>query len=254
MGRNIKSRNGEINFNNFGSKMIIEKYNHNLDIWVRFIGKGNLVHTTFPQFHNGSVKNPYDRTVCGVGYVGEGEYKVSINRKHTEQYAKWRSMLERCYNRNLRQEYTTYKDCESSDEWLNFQNFAKWYDENYYEIEGEKMCLDKDILVKGNKIYSSETCVFVPEKINLLFVKCNTTRGNLPIGVSWNKQHKKYVAKGSDKCKYVHLGFFETPEEAFNAYKLYKEKHIKQVAEEYKDRIPLKLYNALINYKVEIND
>ena len=64
-------------------------------------------------------------------------------------------------------------DCSVYEGWHNFQNFAKWYEDNYYEIEEEQMHLDKDILVKGNKVYSPDTCVFVPETINGLFVKSN---------------------------------------------------------------------------------
>ena len=60
---------------------------------------------------------------------------------------------------------------------------GKWIENNYYEIEGETMCLDKDILCKGNKIYSRDTCVFVPQRINSLFTKCDNARGDNPIGV-----------------------------------------------------------------------
>lgn len=80
-------------------------------------------------------------------------------------------MLERCYSARYQERKPTYKGCSVCDEWLNYQNFAKWYDDNYYEIKGEIMCLDKDILVKGNKIYSPENCVFVPNYINVLFAR-----------------------------------------------------------------------------------
>jgi hypothetical protein len=142
-----------------------------------------------------------------------------------------------------------------SEEWLNFQNFAKWYDKNYYEINGEKMEIDKDILVKRNKIYSPETCVFVPKRINLLFVKKDATRGDLPIGVCFFKRDKKYQVNCKDENgKDIYLSRYNNIEEAFEVYKEFKESVIKKVANEYKGKIPANLYNALINYKVEITD
>ena len=113
--------------------------------------------------------------------------------------------------------------------------------------------MDKDILIKGNKIYSSETCVFVPERINLLFIKNDRIRGDLPIGVSYDGNRYKSQCKNGTH-KYIRLGTYDTPEEAFQIYKQYKENVIKDVANEYKGKIPEKLYNALMNYKVEITD
>jgi len=117
------------------------------------------------------------------------------------------------------------------------------------------MCLDKDILYKGNKIYSHDTCVFVPQSINLLFTKSDRVRGDLPIGVTYRKRSRKFEVKCCDGTKKrIFLGSYNTPEEGFQAYKKYKEKLIKQIANKYIDQIPNKLYNALITYTVEIDD
>jgi hypothetical protein len=116
------------------------------------------------------------------------------------------------------------------------------------------MELDKDILIKGNKIYSPDTCIFVPHEINMLFIKRNAKRGKYPIGVSYDKQKKKFEASCSINNKQKRIGRFSTAEDAFNAYKIYKEGLIKQVATIYKAKIPYELYNALINYEVEITD
>jgi hypothetical protein len=163
-------------------------------------------------------------------------------------------MLKRCYNVEYSKKDNAYMDCEVCDEWFNFQNFAKWYDENFYEIEGEKIHLDKDILIKGNKIYSPETCVFVPARINILFAKSKSKRGDYPIGVHLDKRTNKFISSCRDKTKYDYLGSFEVIEYAFQTYKIHKEKLIKQVAEDYKEKIPAKLYNAMMNYIVEITD
>ena len=122
------------------------------------------------------------------------------------------------------------------------------------------MHLDKDILIKNNKIYSPDTCIFVPQRINELFIKTNKLRGNLPIGVSYLKNINKFQAncktftKRGSASYSNYLGCFKTPLEAFNVYKQFKEKYIKQVADEYKNKIPQKLYEAMYRYEVEITD
>ena len=169
-------------------------------------------------------------------------------------------MLMRCYYPKYHEKHTTYKECKVSKEWQNLQNFDDWYYNNYYEVGNEKMCLDKDILNKGNKIYSSDNCIFVPERINILFTKSDRKRGEYPIGVSYHKEHKKFMAQCSiydfkeNKKKQIYLGYYDSTEKAFEIYKEFKEKYIKEVADYYKDLIPQKLYNALYEYKIEIND
>ena len=169
-------------------------------------------------------------------------------------------MLLRCYDEKYHEKYPTYKNCKVCEEWHNYTNFGDWFVDNYYEIEGQKMCLDKDILYKGNKVYSPNTCVFVPNNINVLFVKGNKMRGDYPIGVDYNKINGKFRVRCSiydfkeNKNKSKHLGYYNTPEDAFETYKQFKEQYIKEVADYYKNLIPRKLSDVLYNYKVEITD
>ena len=121
------------------------------------------------------------------------------------------------------------------------------------------MHLDKDILIKGNKIYSPNTCIFVPERINKLFTKRQNDRGKYPIGTCWHKPSNKFIAQCSvldkeNNRKEIHLGYYDTSEEAFLVYKQFKEKYMRQIADEYKDLIPQKLYEIMYRYKVEMND
>jgi hypothetical protein len=202
-------------------------------------------------------RNLYEKTLYGVGYIGEGIYKVSLQRVYSPHYIYWTTMLKRCYSEKFHKTNPSYIGCTVAEEWHSFQNFAEWYDENYYEVEGEVMCLDKDILVKGNKSYSSETCIFVPSTINKLFVKSKASRGDFPIGVSLRKDtlinpYRVICSTGKRKQKCV--GHFNTPEEGFLAYKVFKENVIKEFANNYKNQIPVKLYNAMMKYKVEITD
>ena len=238
-------RTGEIKRMANGQLAEIIEYNNANDMLVRF-EDGRTVKARYRHFKDGLVVGRYlNKNVKRFKEYGGSGNKIAYT---------WNGMLKRCYDEKEIKKHPTYRDCEVCEEWHNFQNFAKWYNENYYEIDGEIMCLDKDILFKNNKVYSPKTCIFVPERINSLFVKCNSKRGNYPIGVSWHKQKQKYVARLWTKEKRVWLGLFDTPEDAFCTYKEAKEKYIKQVADEYKDRIPKKLYDAMYRYKVEITD
>lgn len=231
--------------------MWVKEYRKCSDIDVEFENGYISKNRTYQQFKKGSIKNLYYPNIYNVGYIGFGKYNWKNNKKI---YKVWCHMLERCYDEKYIKKQPTYENCEICKEWHNFQNFAKWYEENYYEVADEKMCLDKDILFKGNKIYSPDTCIFVPNRINILFIKANNLRGEYPIGVSWDKKQKKFTSQCCIMKKYKKIGRFNTPEEAFKAYKEFKESYIKQVADEYKDKIPEKLYNAMYKWEVEIDD
>ena len=239
--------------------MMIETYRQWNDIDIYFPEYNCTVkHIEYSQFKKGQVKCPYEPRVYNIGYFGEGPYKAGSPGNMTKEYDTWHSMMSRCYNTKLHIKYSAYKDCSVCDEWLNFQEYGKWFSKNYYEIPGEKMCLDKDILIKGNKIYSPNTCVFVPEKINILFTKHDTKHGNYPIGVIWHERDKVFEVRcniqedGAIKRKY--LGRFNNAEEAFSIYKRVKEQHIKDIANLYKESIPEALYKALYEYEVEWTD
>ena len=253
-------RIGETGRNNFGSEMIIVEYRgyNNIDVYFPEYN-WTAKHSEYQNFKKGNIKCPYERRYYGVGYLGEGKCKASENRKHTRVYDTWYKMLERCYSEKYHKKYPTYKDCTVCEELHNFQNFAKWYENNFYQVDDEKMCLDKDILVKHNKIYSPKTCIFVPERINTLFIKCDKSRGNSVIGATLCKNGKYAVQcwlidPETGKSKRKHLGYYDTQEKAFQVYKYYKERNIKEVADYYFGRIPDELYDGLYNYEVEIDD
>ena len=245
--RNKKIRLGQVNKNKFGTPMQIIKYKDANHIIIKFEDEhGFEKETEYKCFKKGEISNPYDRTIYGIGYLGIGRY-IS----HTKMYDIWCKMIQRCYTN--KHKYPTYSDCTVCDEWHNFQNFAKWYCENYYEVPNQKMCVDKDILHKGNKVYSPDNCMIVPNNINALFTKRQNCRGNLPIGVCYNKKY--FIAYcNNGKGKSVTLGYYNNKNDAFQSYKLYKENLIKTIAEKFKSVIPNELYISLLAYEVSIND
>ena len=258
MGSKI-DRTGEKNINNFGSEMVITGYRKTIDIDVYFpqydwIAKG----VQYGNFKNGKIKCPYERRVYNIGYIGEGKYKCKENGKNTKCYNTWHNMMVRCYDEKFHKKQPTYIGCEVDKKWLNFQEYGKWFSDNYYEIDNEIMNLDKDILVKHNKIYSQETCVFVPQTINSLFTKRQNNRGESAIGTSLFQGKYKVechmINPETGKSQSEYLGCYDTQEKAFEVYKYYKEKNIKMVADYFKKEIPGELYDGMYNYEVEITD
>lgn len=248
-------RTGEINENKYGTKMIITEYINNRDVLVKFLDEHEYtVRCQYKNFKNGSLVNPYDITVQGMGYLGEGKFNCT---DYPKIYNTWSGMLERCYNPYTINKYQTYIDCIVDEWFLCLQNFGEWYEDNYYEVPGNKMCLDKDILIKNNRLYSPETCIFVPHRINALFTKNDINRGELPIGVQKTRNNRFmaccYTCE-NNHTKNNYLGTYDDIIDAFNAYKKFKEKYIKIVADEYIDYIPKKLYDAMYNYIVDITD
>ena len=247
-------RLGEVNTNCQGLSMKIIKYNGKRDIDVEFRNGFISKHRKYDEFQSGSIKNLMAPSVLGIGYIGGTKYKASVNGKATKEYDKWRSMLCRCYSKNELKKYPTYEPCTVCTEWLNFQNFAEWMNNNYYEIPNEIMCLDKDILFKRNKLYSPDTCCIVPDNINILFTKSDAARGECPIGVSWHNERQCYISQMNRDGKLIHLGEFNNKIQAFEAYKIAKETEIKRQANKYKRYLPNHVYQALLAYKVEIYD
>ena len=186
-------------------------------------------------------------TMCGIGYWGlEG---VDCTE---ESYIRWHDMIHRCYNAKFHERQPQYKGCIVCEEWLNYSNFKVWYDQ--HKIYGMELDLDKDILFKGNKVYSPETCCFVPHVINTLFLNCKKNRGYLPLGVHFDKSKGKYRAEMSFMGEQIKLGTFDTVETAFAKYKEYKEDFIKDLAGQYRERIPNKVYEAMMGWKIEVDD
>ena len=192
-------------------------------------------------------KRAMEPVMCGIGYRGLEGVDCTA-----ESYLKWYDMINRCYNAKFHERQPQYKGGTVCEEWLNYSNFKVWYDQN--KIHGMALDLDKDILFKGNKVYSPETCCFVPHAINTLFLSRKEARGEYPIGVSYEKEKKKFRACMAFMGKQIKLGTFDTAEAAFARYKEYKEDFIQDMAEQYRDEIPNKVYEAMMNWKIEIDD
>ena len=157
-----------------------------------------------------NVRNRYLPSLYGVGYLGEATVMDGCGRL-SKEYVIWSKMLERCYCSKYLARKPTYAGCTVSDNFKNFTFFKNWC--NKQVGFGEKyFSLDKDILLKGNKLYSEDTCAFVPRELNNLLTLRKASRGNLPIGVTPSRSNiLKYTAKVTIFGKGVVLGDFNTP-------------------------------------------
>ena len=252
-----ENRIGETNVNRQGCLMKIIEYNSSNDILIEFQDKYKYkTHAGYKEFKSGAIKNWYHQSVCDVGIVGE-RYKDCI-RKDSE-YKTWCSMLLRCFDEKYKTREPAYLDVTCCEEWLYYPNFYKWlHNQSNFDkwLCNDDWAIDKDILNKGSKIYSPETCCLVPRIVNSLFIKRANDRGLYPIGVT--RHNDKFRARCDNPLLNTrkHIGLYDTAELAFMAYKKYKEELIKQVAQiEYdKNNITEDCYSAMMNYEVEITD
>ena len=231
----------------------ILKYNNARDVEIQFVNTGFETSATLGNIRNGEVKDLYSPSVYGVGILGT-KYSISEYGRDTKEYMLWNNMLMRCYSDTYQKKQPTYKDCEVSENFKSYEYFYEWCNKQI-GFGNEGWQLDKDLLIKGNKVYSESTCVFLPSEINALLTKRTTSRGKHLIGVYYHKRDKAFIAQVSkNKGKREYLGSFKTEIEAFNAYKTAKESFVKEQAEKWKGNIDDRAYKALMNYEVNIND
>lgn len=195
-------------------------------------------------------------TVAELGR--EQEYYDYNTVKGNPAYSIWNGIYARCYGGSSYMVNRCYDGSYMCDEWKNSRDkFAEWYSANYYECDGERMAVDKDLLCRGNKEYAPDKCCILPETINSALASATKRRNPYSkkvyaIGVDYDKTREKFFARimpfGHDKL--VKLHYWDTEEEAFQEYKLFKESEIRILALRYRDKIPDKLFDALIKYEV----
>ena len=236
--------------NNDGD-LIVTKYVSNQEVHIKFVETCFEDVVQMSCIKSGTVKDPLSRSVYGVGVVGEEATR--INNRQIKERELWSSMLTRCYDDKFHSRFQTYVGCSVSDNFKYFPYFKEWCNQQIgFNIEGFE--LDKDILVKGNKIYSEDTCCIVPPEINCALIGNKKVRGSFPQGVIYNSTKTRYRARIQRGDKWESLGTYDTPEEAFCAYKPVKEAHIKSLAEKWKDQIDPRVYESLMNWTIEITD
>ena len=193
------------------------------------------------------------KLVYGVG-VNDKTRPARVDGKIVKEYDLWQHMLERCFSEKYQTRQPTYIGCNVSNNFLNYSFFYEWCQEQIgfgnIDTNGRYWQLDKDLLFTDNKTYSESTCVFVPNEINMFFTDRGNDRGEYPIGVSFYKQTGKFQTHCKVNGKKQHLGYFNTPQEAFMVYKPFKEALCKQLALKWKEEIDPRLFNTMMNWSI----
>lgn len=242
--------------NRSGLDFKIIEYSDSSNIKIKFLDSGLIKKSSLKAVRDGYIKDTKSPSVYGVGIVGSKylTYKQDKvkGRVSLPEYASWRSMLQRCYSSRWLEKYPTYLGCSASNNFKHYEYFYEWC--NYQIGFKNGWSLDKDIIFKGNKIYSEDACVFVPNEINSAFCKADKMRGEYPIGVFYCKHHKGFVAQINRGMGSCYLGTYSSVEEAFICYKKAKESYLKALADKWNGKVDARVYEALINYQVEITD
>ena len=155
---------GSLHKTNLCGVLVVVDYRNADEVLVRFNETGYERLARAKHIRKGKVSDPFARKVCGVGYIGIGDYSKTSGLDHKRIYSTWNSMLERCYSNKSLAKNPTYRGCSVCDEWQCLQSFAKWMIAQDYKNKE----LDKDIKVSGNKVYSPITCLFVSRSENTI--------------------------------------------------------------------------------------
>lgn len=233
MGKELE--NMHFSSNNYGD-FIVYKYQKGKGYIIKF-NDGTLVYNvTKNKILRGDVRNHNFPAMYGVGFIGKGKY----TSKH-KSFLLWQGVLQRCYHEKAQEKYPTYKGVTVCEEWHNFQNFAKWY-EHHHTSCMEHWDIDKDILCPECKVYSPETCTFVPRIINTFYRTAFSSDG-LPKNIS--KVGKKYKVIFKHREEVFYIGTFDLLDKAIEECGIGRSKIIKKLAEEYKECLCYEIYKKL---------
>lgn len=244
--RHPKIKAGDVfPINNGGSVTVIE-YRSAVEIVIQHNdAHAHICTTRAEHLRTGKVRNPYHRSVFGVGFVGAGKYAPVENGKPTPAYMAWDNMMTRCYSAEFKEKNQSYRDCEAVPDWHNFQDFADWF---YRQPNsGRKgFAVDKDLTVIGNKTYGPETCSIVPSEINNIFLNVGAAGET---GSKLEKRSGKFVSQISIGGKNKYLGSYATEHEARTAYRAAKQEYVKALAERHKGILSRAVYSNLLSWR-----
>ena len=237
--------------NNYGDVEVTE-YIDSHNITVKFLNTGAIKNTTASALTTGILKDSEVHDTHKYG-VMDMPNELQKGKPKPREYSIWNGIRQRCYNENNRDNLMSYKGIKMSDNFKLYSYFKEWCHKQIGFNE-DGWHLDKDILVKGNKVYSEDTCCFVPPEINCTITNNKSVRGRFPQGVTYNRTKTRYRAKIRRGAKLESLGTYDTPEEAFYAYKPIKEACIKSLAEKWEDKIDPRVYESLMGWEINITD
>lgn len=183
----------------------------------------------------------------GIGCNSMPSHETSAKGRYAIAYQTWKDMMKRCYCPKFQEKHPTYIGCTVADEWHDFQVFAEWFENHEYSDCG--FHLDKDLLT-SSKVYGSHSCCLIPQELNKVILFKRSNKGGFPHGVSFEKESCSYKAQLSVNGKRLTLGRFKCPSEAYQSYKTAKERHVRNKALEWANRIDWNVFVALMEWRL----
>ena len=219
------------------------------DIDIEFLDEHHYVkeHVTYSNFKSSAVKNPFDKTIFGIGYLGLADGMWNVNRPKAE-YNTWKNMIERCCVGNPYGKFSQkYEGVSCCEEWLCYQNFVEWFNIEKYDIGTERLHLDKDIKYKGNKIYSPYHCILVPQSINEQFKESSGRQKTIDTDLPYTiRRTKTNTVRYEVSYRGKYLGTFDTVEECIKVYLDSRKKYIVELVDKY-ENMPINVKEIILN-------
>ena len=229
--------------NNYGDVEVIY-YEGYYKVGVKFLKTNTVIQVRADHLRKGEIKDPTQPSVYGIGVIGLNFTKYESNSK---EYSLWLGMLQRCYDNKLKNKRPSYLMCEVDKNFLNYEYFKAWCNKQI-GFNKKGFALDKDILIKGNKLYSEDTCCFVPTEINSMIAGLSS-KGDKVTGIYQNCKNGNWYLNTDYQNGHKKRGVFSYLKEAELEYLKLKTENIKSVAEKWKSQIDIRVYNALINWE-----
>lgn len=220
------------------------------EVKIKFSITGFIRTARAASIARGQVKDPMMPVVYGVGFLGDGNFTATVGRVPTKAYSTWYQMIRRCYDEKSLKRNPNYIGCEVCEEWRNFQNFAEWFNEKAQKSTSD-INLDKDILSRGNKVYSPSLCLLVPGVVNKFFISFDRSTGKHLTGATMrgDGRFEAFCRDFTGNSKFS-LGTFDTEIEAHNAWRKKKSEMVTTLAEMVDDK---EISAAILDWKMHLH-
>lgn len=241
-----KIKVGEVYPSNRGGDFTVVEVYSSQKIKIKFNDKYGQEKITSPEkIFIGGISNSYAKTCFGVGFIGEGIFNSSIKNEHIGIYRIWSGMMSRGYSENWKGLKPTYADVVVCEEWHNLQVFGEWI--LNHPFYGLGYHLDKDLLFKGNRLYSPNTCTLIPDEINIIFKSYNVKnrKVDLPRCVDYEESSGMFRVNGSLDGKAVYVGRYKTVCEAERAALDFEQRRWKHLVNKWEGKVEDKVIDKI---------
>lgn len=224
----------------FGDVIVLEYFGC-MNVKAQFLESGHIFNTQIGELKRVRFRDPCKKILFGVACIGIGVFETRKNNKTVPIHRIWRDMIRRGYDPKYKAKRKSYEHVIVCKDWLNYQNFAAWASLKYVE----NWDLDKDLLSSAFKIYSPETCCFLPPEINQSIPRI--LKSKLPTGVDTRNNKTFSIRITIDGIRINKFGYKRIEDASIAYLNLLKEK-LSGLAEKYKSNLDVRAYEKLKSF------